>query len=815
MVLMSQLLKSLSPPHLEVGNIITGASEWKITFEEYKDSEHSNAYKVNFEIPWDSDSKTLLGPTGETGSAATIKIGSVTSGSNPTVNNSGDEHNAVFDFILPQGIKGERGEQGLKGERGEKGDAGPAGVDGKPALVKIGNIYYSDDGLVHISARNQTFSDRNETFLDFYFPKAIMTGGAGFDGKDGKNATVRINDVTSVGTQATVENIGDDSDVLLNINLPRGLQGEKGDIGPTGPQGPRGPKGEDGKDGKDAELPDIQIGDVMTGVAGSEAIVNVRGSKDGRSIKLDFTIPRGYDGATGEAGQSIGGNFASVKIGRVTMGDFASVVNVGTSENAILDFVLPRGEKGDTGPIGLTGDRGLKGEKGDKGDIGATGPQGPTGRAATVQIGTVTTGDKASVRNVGTETDAVLNIVLPKSASGNSGGTVSGQLSANDVLFTDGQTLQYKSDNKLIGSAVFQEGVNTQTIEAGQNASAVLTGDGTTQDPYTLNLKIPRGAVGEKGEAGLSGTVKIGNVKQLGEKVIITNSGTPEAAVLNFIFPESWGAQVNMPIVSDRKGNLVMSQANLISANANEGYIGTASNSFAGGVFNHLNVAGHSVRQKEIFTAGGTFKVPNDVNMIWVSACAGGGGGALLSGGGGGESIFRRAFNVTPGQSISIKIGAGGQGNRNSFVKQRVTTTIDHSGADGGNTIIGNLITLRGGRGGTWTSNSETYPGEAGGKGASCGSIGYLVWGFNDDESEKFFGGGTGGGTMYGIGGNGGSVQPATDSTWGKHNQPGADGVGFGSGGGGGGWVGQTTTDYQTVTAGGSGAPGIVIIEWE
>ena len=55
----------------------------------------------------------VKGQKGDTGLAATIQIGTVTTlpaGGQATVENVGDEHNAVFDFALPQGAKGETGE---------------------------------------------------------------------------------------------------------------------------------------------------------------------------------------------------------------------------------------------------------------------------------------------------------------------------------------------------------------------------------------------------------------------------------------------------------------------------------------------------------------------------------------------------------------------------------------------------------------------------------------------------------------------------------------------------------------------------------
>ena len=75
----------------------------------------------------------------------------------------------------------------------------------------------------------------------------------------------------------------------------------------------------------------------------------------------------------------------TVEVGTVTAGDIASVTNVGTPQNAILDFVLEKGEQGEMGPAGPQGPQGEKGEKGDqgpkgdKGDQGVVGPQGPQG----------------------------------------------------------------------------------------------------------------------------------------------------------------------------------------------------------------------------------------------------------------------------------------------------------------------------------------------------------------------------------------------------------------------------------------------------
>ena len=228
------------------------------------------------------------------------------------------------------------------------------------------------------------------------------------------------------GTSQQVTNV---SDVLSG---PAGPQGPKGDTGPQGPQGPQGPAGPAGPQGPQGETG-------PQGPAGAEGA----------------TGPQGPQGETGATGQS-----ANISVGTVTTlsaGSNATVVNSGTSMDAVLDFGIPQGPKGDTGdtgpqgpqgetgatgpqgPQGETGATGPQGPKGDTGDTGpqgpqgetgATGPQGPQGEtgatgpagsSATIAVGTVTTlpaGSNATVTNSGTSSSAVFDFGIPQGASG-------------------------------------------------------------------------------------------------------------------------------------------------------------------------------------------------------------------------------------------------------------------------------------------------------------------------------------------------------------------------------------------------------------
>ena len=72
--------------------------------------------------------------------------------------------------------------------------------------------------------------------------------------------------------------------------------------------------------------------------------------------------PAGEDGKTGPAGTD--GKAASIRVGEVQTGESgsqASVTNVGTENAAVLNFIIPKGDKGDTGNIGPQGQPGAAG----------------------------------------------------------------------------------------------------------------------------------------------------------------------------------------------------------------------------------------------------------------------------------------------------------------------------------------------------------------------------------------------------------------------------------------------------------------------
>jgi hypothetical protein len=174
------------------------------------------------------------------------------------------------------------------------------------------------------------------------------------------------------------------------------------------------------------------------------------------------------------------------------------------------------------------------------------------------------------------------------------------------------------------------------------------------------------------------------------------------------------------------------------------------------------------VSQAEFTTPGTTSWVaPTGVYSVCV-VCVGGGGGPAAngsgaSGGGGGGLGWKNNIAVTPGQSYTVTVGAGGA--------RAITGT---AGAGGQSFFIDpTIVAGNGGGGGTCASDvvgtGGTFVGDGGGNGGNGGSRG---------GSAADAGGGGGAGGYSGTGGAGGSVVGGV----GQNGNLGAGGSGGGGG---------------------------------
>lgn len=223
----------------------------------------------------------------------------------------------------------------------------------------------------------------------------------------------------------------------------------------------------------------------------------------------------------------------------------------------------------------------------------------------------------------------------------------------------------------------------------------------------------------------------------------------------------------------------------------------------------------------KLFTTSTTWQVPEGISTLLIYASGGGGGGGRggdsglgvgPGGGGGGGSAGNDKMaivSVTPGETLTITIGAGGAGG----------TTGD--GGNGGSTTVigsssGTLIVAYGGNGGKRGENgSVEYYGEAGwprsvpGSGGAPGRV-QSSWGLSGEYGTSSYSAGGSGGrggksVLLNYGASGG-----TGATSGSNAQPGSNGT-LGSGGGGGGG-GDSYLGRYNGAPGGSGGNGFVII---
>jgi collagen type I alpha len=234
------------------------------------------------------------------------------------------------------------------------------------------------------------------------------------------------------GITATKLNLLRD-DLSAAISTGSGTPGPAGPPGPTGPQGPAGPTGPQGPAGSAFST--------TTTAAFSTANAPT-------AVTINLTTTTGL--APGAVLYINGAGYYQVQ--SVTSGTVVTAVNASVTGNAAPGTNVPSGASvlgtgpqgppgatgatGPQGPIGNTGSTGATGPQGPIGNTGATGPQGPigntgpagstgaTGAAATIAVGTTSTGaagSNAVVTNVGTSSAAVFNFTIPQGIQGAQG----------------------------------------------------------------------------------------------------------------------------------------------------------------------------------------------------------------------------------------------------------------------------------------------------------------------------------------------------------------------------------------------------------
>jgi hypothetical protein len=201
---------------IAVGTVTTGApgSPAAVT-----NSGTSSAAVFDFDIP--EGDKGDKGDQGDPGAAATIAVGTVTTGapgSSATVTNSGTSSAAVFDFSIPEGDKGDKGDKGDQGDTGTGSWAHPTVVT---ANTGTGNAEYTlpgageemvwKGGAIQIRGTDYTRAGNDITFAVGNVPAA------------GEDVTVAVAQNNLTSTDAlTLNGVGEDVDATASTIVKRG-----------------------------------------------------------------------------------------------------------------------------------------------------------------------------------------------------------------------------------------------------------------------------------------------------------------------------------------------------------------------------------------------------------------------------------------------------------------------------------------------------------------------------------------------------------------------------------------------------------------
>ncbi|GAF02978.1 T9SS type A sorting domain-containing protein [Saccharicrinis fermentans] len=230
-------------------------------------------------------------------------------------------------------------------------------------------------------------------------------------------------------------------------------------------------------------------------------------------------------------------------------------------------------------------------------------------------------------------------------------------------------------------------------------------------------------------------------------------------------------------------------------------------------VFLTFIVSGYLSAQEVMFTESGEYLVPDGVTRLWIEAVgAGGNGGSNGMSGGGGGGYALGVYDVTPGQTLSVSIGA--ESKVDDLLSATAGVNASYSRDDDGFGIVGeggigtggNIANYKGGDGGKGyytyyggggggaagpngngqnggdtyaygaqdcppeggaAGESGGYPGGAGGKGAGYDNCAHGYGNSNPSTAPENYGGGGGGGNGSGYvstAGAGGFVRISTAS---------------------------------------------------
>ncbi len=420
--------------------------------------------------------------------------------------------------IGPQGLQGFQGPQGLTGAPGPQGPQGMQGATGATGPAGTPGLFYQG---VYDSSTNYALHDavtwQGSTWLSMH------------DVNHGNTPGVSQADWQLIAAQGATGPAGVQG--IQGIAGPTGSVGPQGAIGPAGPQGPpvtfKGPwSGSTAYSAGDAVaysgsayIATAPVNGNPPGIAPAWSLLAQKGAPGTAGAQGPQGLPgapgptgaTGPQGLTGPAGLTWRGPYDAgngYATGEAVAYNGASYVSVGPVNTGVVPGSGPQ--------WALLAAAGAAGANGTNGAPGAT---GAPGTAATIQIGSVNTGAPGSqvvVQNSGTANAATLNFTIPQGAAGTAGSpglVYRGTWSANTGY--------------ALNDVVYRSGSAYVSQRANNTSDPAISVSNNTGD---WQLLVSQGAPG-------AATVAIGSVTS-GNTASVTNSGTQNAAVLNFTLPQ-------------------------------------------------------------------------------------------------------------------------------------------------------------------------------------------------------------------------------------------------------------------------------------
>ena len=279
------------------------------------------------------------GEKGADGVTPTFTIGTITTGaagSTATVTITGTAPNYVLNFTIPKGDKGDTGEAGSGGDVDLTGYAKLAGATftGKISSPIVSATRYFETPTLVGEGDDSTyyhrvvFGHRNFDRMEFHEYGGLFKFLKNTSGKENEGQLLFQISPSDVNSNVDLKERGvrvyspNNKPTAADLGITTGTNGatftpavddagnlswsnDKDLANPNtvnikGAKGDKGEKGDTGAKGADGQTPNISIGTVTTGAAGSSASAEITGTTP--NLTLNLTIPKGDKGDKGDTG---------------------------------------------------------------------------------------------------------------------------------------------------------------------------------------------------------------------------------------------------------------------------------------------------------------------------------------------------------------------------------------------------------------------------------------------------------------------------------------------------------------------------------